>query len=300
MPHVEAPASGALVNANNRVAPPDSPVFLGRDWYGDWRFRRIGARLGDRPTHDLASLAAIQRDVRSLLAVELLLAPGAPLGALPRPDGLAGAAFDLLRAWDGEIAADRPQPLIWNAWLAAIDRAAMARAGIPEGAWEGGPRFIKFLFEPGGRGAWWCGGDCRMLAATALRDAVESLRAAHGPDPATWRWGAVHVARFEHPLLRFVPVLRDAIRLEAATGGDEVTVDRGGLDRRFAHVHGAGLRLVADLVSPDGIAAVIATGQSGHPLSAHWGDLLPLWRDGGMVPLGRVPTRITGRIALSP
>lgn len=300
LPHIEAPASGVLVNANNRVAPPDSPVFLGRDWFGDWRFRRIGALLGARARHDMLSMGAIQRDVRSLLAEELLLAPGAPLATLPRPPGPAGQAFALLRDWDGEIAADRPQPLIWNAWLAAIDRAAMRQAGIPEGAWEGGPRFMKFLFEPGDRAAWWCGGDCRVLAATALRDAVTTLAAAHGPDPAAWRWGAVHVARFEHPLLRFVPLLRDAARLEAATGGDEVTVDRGSLDRRLAHVHGAGLRLVADLASPDGLAAVIATGQSGHPLSTHWGDFLPVWRDGGLVPLGAVPARITGRIALSP
>jgi acyl-homoserine lactone acylase PvdQ len=44
-PHIESPASGMIVNANNRVVPADHPVFLGRDWYGDWRFRRIGAGL---------------------------------------------------------------------------------------------------------------------------------------------------------------------------------------------------------------------------------------------------------------
>ena len=37
LPHIVAPASGRLVNANDRVAPPDFPVFLGRDWFGDWR-----------------------------------------------------------------------------------------------------------------------------------------------------------------------------------------------------------------------------------------------------------------------
>ncbi|MDB5380855.1 MAG: penicillin acylase family protein, partial [Rhodospirillales bacterium] len=31
---------------------------------------------------------------------------------------------------------------------------------------------------------------------------------------------------------------------------------------------------------PDGTLAVIATGQSGHPMSRHWRDLLPAWRDG--------------------
>ena len=41
LPHVVAPTSGHLINANERVAPPDFPVFMGRDWFGDWRARRI-------------------------------------------------------------------------------------------------------------------------------------------------------------------------------------------------------------------------------------------------------------------
>ena len=37
LPHSSRPTSGRLVNANDRIAPPDFPVFLGRDWFGDWR-----------------------------------------------------------------------------------------------------------------------------------------------------------------------------------------------------------------------------------------------------------------------
>ena len=49
---IVAPASGRLVNANERVAPPDFPVFLGRDWFGDWRARRIRELLDAiRPPH---------------------------------------------------------------------------------------------------------------------------------------------------------------------------------------------------------------------------------------------------------
>ncbi len=68
----------------------------------------------------------------------------------------------------------------------------------------------------------------------------------------------------------------------------------------WRHVHGAGLRLVADLSDPDRTLAAIATGQSGHPLSARWGDLLPMWRDGGTVALGRAPDGEGGRFRLTP
>jgi penicillin amidase len=94
------------------------------------------------------------------------------------------------------------------------------------------------------------------------------------------------------------------MRLEVPTGGDGETIARGGFrgagDRPFAHGHGAGLRLVAELGDPDGLLAMIATGQSGHPLSDHWGDLLQRWRDGDVLRLGREPEREAGRIRLTP
>lgn len=308
LPHVEDPPGGALANANNRVVPPDAPVFLGRDWAGDWRFRRIGALLADRPAHDAAGFAAIQSDHLSLLAAEraLPLLRATPAPAEPR----AARALELLRAWDGTIAADRPEPLAYHAWREAFGRLVLGGSGLPAAAGAAAsPEFLAFVTHPDGRGAHWCGGDCRPLSARALEEAVAGLAAAQGPDPAAWRWGRAHVARFEHPLLRFVPLLGPLARLEAATGGDGETVGRGGMDggggRRgaggdFAHVHGAGLRLVADLADPDGTRAVIATGQSGHPMSRHWGDLLGLWQRGGTVALTREPAAVTGRIALRP
>ncbi|WP_135466232.1 penicillin acylase family protein [Crenalkalicoccus roseus] len=313
MPHVERPESGVLVNANNRVSPPDWPVFLGRDWFGDWRFRRIGEMLaasGGTGTaaegrHDAAGFAAMQLDTVSLLARELVVAPQALFRALPRPDGAAGRAHDLLRAWDGDIRADLPQPLIYNAWKVRLGRRALENAGVPPGAWIVGAEFIGFLMRPDGRGAWWCGGDCRAMAAETLVEVVEELQAEHGPDPAAWRWGHVHVVRFEHPVLRHLPLLGPLTRLEVPTGGDGETVNRGGFrgtgrPNPWENVHGAGMRLVADLADPERTLAVIATGQSGHPLSRHWGDLVGAWRDGEMLSLEREVAAPHGRLRLRP
>jgi penicillin amidase len=35
----------------------------------------------------------------------------------------------------------------------------------------------------------------------------------------------------------------------------------------------------------DGARIVITTGNSGHPFSAHYGDLIDEWRTGGTIPL---------------
>ncbi|TDG16692.1 penicillin acylase family protein [Paracraurococcus ruber] len=303
LPHAEAPASGVLANANNRPAPPDAAAFLGAEWPEDWRFRRLAEALGARPSHDAAGFAALQRDTVSPFA-RTLLGPDSALRRASRPDGIAGAARDLLLGWDGDVRADRPEGLIFNAWVAASGRLALAAGGVPDGAVRPRSGFLLRVLSAAGEGGPWCGGDCPGLASRALEAAVADLATAQGPDPAAWRWGRAHVARFDHPLLRALPGLGPLTGLAAPTGGDEWTVMRGGSrgagPNPFEHVHGAGLRLVADLADPDATFAVIATGQSGHPASRHWGDLLPLWRDGGMITLRRAADAIGGRIRLDP
>jgi penicillin amidase len=43
---------------------------------------------------------------------------------------------------------------------------------------------------------------------------------------------------------------------------------------------GAGFRGIYDLADPAQSRFIIATGQSAHPLSRHYADQLPLWRQG--------------------
>lgn len=303
LPHVEDPGSGAIANANNRPAPPGGAAYLGRDWPDDSRFRRIGELLAASPKHDASGFAAMQRDTVSTFARDLL-GPDSLLRRMARPADAAGTARDLLLAWDGDVAADRPEGLVFNAWIDRLGELALAAGGVPEGAWTPRAAFLRLVLSPDGAGAAWCSGDCVALADRALREAVAALAATQGADPAAWRWGRLHVARFEHPLLRALPGLGWLTGLTAATGGDEWTVSRGGIrgfgPDPFAHVHGAGLRLVADLADPDGTRAVIATGQSGNPASGHWGDLLPFWREGRMIALRQAPEALQGRISLNP
>lgn len=295
LPHVEDPESGLLVNANNRVSPPEHPAFLSREWYGDWRFRRIHQLLAEPAPRDEDRFAAIQMDAVSLLAREALPV----LNALPRGTGALGAAQALLADWDGEVRADLPQPLIWNAFMRRMPALALRRAGIPTA--PAGPEFLRFLLLDPNAG-WWCNGDCRAMAALALAEVVSELTQAYGNDPAAWRWGNVHRALFEHPLLRVIPGLNRMAELAVPASGDDQTVQRQGPrgGGGFDAIHGAGLRMVADLSTPDGIYAVIATGQSGNPLSSHWGDLLGAWHEGRLRQIPREPAETAGRIRLAP
>ena len=62
LPHQEDPASGRLVNANEKVTGTASTVFMGQDWYGDWRARRIRALLEERTRFTAASFVYMQLD----------------------------------------------------------------------------------------------------------------------------------------------------------------------------------------------------------------------------------------------
>jgi penicillin amidase len=142
-----------------------------------------------------------------------------------------------------------------------------------------------------------------MLSA-ALAEAVGDLAPVHGPNPAAWRWGAAHPVRFEHPLLRFVPGLAALTGISTPTPGDGETVNRAGMRAEtagiFANVHGAGFRGVFDLADPAAADVIIATGQSGHPMSRHWSDQLERWRDGVLLRPGPPVGTPAGRLLLTP
>ena len=186
LPHYVDPASGRLVNANERIAPPDFPVFLGRDWFGDWRARRIRQMLAATDRHTAADFARMQVDVRSTFARQVL--PTLLAVTPSEPGGASGKSLALLRDWDGTMAMDAPQPLIFNAWMDRFNALVLQDAGIP--LRDSGPQadFVAFVLSPDG--AHWCNGDCAKLLRTALDTAVKELSARFGADPATWRWGA--------------------------------------------------------------------------------------------------------------
>jgi penicillin amidase len=295
LPHVVAPASGRLVNANDRIAPSDFPVFLGRDWFGDWRAARIRELLSRSDRHTAGDFARMQVDVHSGFARQIL----PTLLAVPITEDTARRAQALLRDWDGSMTADAPQPLIFNAWVHHLYGRVLQQANISVN--DGGPlaEFAAFVLSPAG--AQWCGGDCTAMLQAALAEAVGDLTARFGNDPARWRWGEAHPAVFAHPLLRPLPVLGAFGTLSIPSPGDDTTVDRGGpAYKQFQSVHGAEYRGVYDLADLDRSLFIMAPGQSGNLLSRHARDFLTRWRDGATITLGPTAEATTATIRLIP
>jgi len=79
------------------------------------------------------------------------------------------------------------------------------------------------------------------------------------------------------------------VDLATPTDGDNFTLNRASprvddpTGAHFDDVHGASLRVIFDLSDLDRSRFVIAGGQCGNPLSAHYADFVALWRDGQYV-----------------
>jgi penicillin amidase len=289
LPHLADPPAGWIATANNDIRPPGYAPFLGARWEAPYRYGRIADLIAATSQHSVATLAAIQLDTLSPAARQLL--PGLLQGFQPEGNTEKTAA-DLLRAWDFRVGRERPEPLIFTAWLMELNDALL-RDKLGEYV----ESFARFNFVDIGQlmraeESSWCDAvgtpareTCGQRAAEAFARAVGKLADAYGSDPTRWRWGDAHRARFSHPLFDRIPVLRDLLHDPIAADGDNFTVNRATPRVDFESVvypdvHGAGLRAVFDLADLDRSRFILAGGQSGNPFSPHYGNQIERWRDG--------------------
>ena len=288
LPRSFNPGRGRIITANNRVVPDGYPYYITDDWAPGYRARRIGELLDESRPQSPRTTARIQGDHVSLMARHLL-----PMMLNLRPgEDRERRALALLEKWDGTMSRERPEPAIFSAWLRQFNRAVYGDelGDLLGGYWKHRPRFIASVL--GGRGPW-CDDvgtpeteeDCAGRLALALERALDGLEERLGADMEDWRWGDLHRALFRHRLFSALPGLGPWADLAIATDGGGYTVNRGAFrvsdsKHPFQHIHGPGLRAIFDLSDLDKSLFMIATGQSGNPLSPHYGDMLEDWRDG--------------------
>ncbi|HWA48288.1 MAG TPA: penicillin acylase family protein, partial [Dongiaceae bacterium] len=210
------------------------------------------------------------------------------------PEVSASLPLDIssaLSAWDGRMEAGAPEPLIVTAWLYATASRVLAHELGPEAFddwWFWQIDILEQLLSQDR----WCDDratqpreTCRDVVRISFQDALATLRGAYGPDWQAWSWGATHAVSFRHPIFSSIPFLGGRLTPVVPANGDQFTINRGGSlakagGAQFADVHGPGLRMVVDMSQPESMRVSVAGGQSGHPLSAHYSDLLIEWGAG--------------------
>jgi penicillin amidase len=313
LPHVLNPASGMLASANARIVNPDYPYHLTFEWEESYRLERILALLGEREKHSLQSFQAMQADTVSLMARRLL----PRMLAANQTATTARLAQSMLSAWDADMAAERPEPLIFYAWYRELTRMIYADelGDRFESLWQERPRFIDQVLS--GPAAAWCDDvttteareTCDALLRRSLERAMEWLADRYGADPQRWRWGDAHVARGKHRPFGDVGLLGHLFDLTIEVPGGTYTVNAGHVrladpDGPFIDGHGPSMRAIYDLDDPERSLFITSTGQSGNVLSPHYADYLEPWRDVHHLPMATRRETISvgaiGRLLLEP
>ncbi|MBT5002578.1 MAG: penicillin acylase family protein [Tateyamaria sp.] len=303
-PGFVAPSGGILGNTNNKTIERAFPNHVSFNWGDTQRIQRWKRLMQAREVHTRDSFIEAQLDTVSFTARSLLPLIGtelwfkdeaAPKGTTERQ---RQRALNLLAEWNGEMNEHWPEPLIYAAWLRALQiRLVQDDLGTMSNSLKHvEPLFIERVYRNVNGAAIWCDvrhsapvETCADMARLALDDAIIWIEETWGPKLESLRWGDAHQAIHKHEVLGEIPLLKYFVNIEQSTSGGDNTLMRGltkgtGPDP-FHNVHGAGYRGVYDFADPDSSVFITSTGQSGHFLSRHYDDLSELWRRGEYIPM---------------
>lgn len=307
-PQFVAPSGGLIANTNNKLLERPFPLHMSYSWGDTQRIRRAEKLLEAREVHTRESFIEAQLDTVSITARTLLPLVGADLwftgeaAAEGTQERKRQKALEMIAAWNGEMNEHLPEPLLYAAWMRALQNRLIRDELGPLAAEFDHlePLFIERVFRNVDGAGIWCDvvqsakvETCSEIARDALDDALLWLDETYGGKIESLRWGDVHEATHDHPVLGEVPLLRLFVNIRQSTSGGDNTLMRGLTSGRdpfpFLNVAGAGYRGVYDFSDPDSSLFITATGQSGHFLSRYYDDLGELWRRGEYVPMSLDP-----------
>jgi penicillin amidase len=288
LPEAFDPAQGYIATANNMPVPDDWPRDLG--YYSDspYRARRILELLDKRSDWDVQSVSAMQMDVHSEQAEELLPF----LRALSSDEPDLHEALALLAGWDGSLDADSSAAAIYEVWVFEVTEViARHHLGDPLFArWRGARgSFLRGVFAEGGAAALCTQpgiSSCEEAALLALKRALSRLRDELGAEVEQWTWGELHALRFHHQLA-ITSGLKKKLDATAPAPGDSFTVNVAsfGSSGDFTQVWLPSYRQVIDPSDWKRSRWIYAPGQSGVHYRDHYKDLLDTYMAGESLPM---------------
>jgi penicillin amidase len=298
MPYLHNPPEGFVATGNTRPLPEGTGPFLGVDFVDGYRLARVLQVLRGRHDWDLAGCQRLQLDQQSVPWKELREF----VLAVPAVDADVRRAVEMLGKWDGRLLPDSAAATVYEFFVAEmVGRVAKAKAPRTY-RWALGQGFSTFaphaIFglrrlahlvrllrqQPAG----WFARPWPEELADALRETVRRLRADHGPDVSRWAWGRVRPLTMQHPLGTRKALRRIFNLGPVPWGGDHTTPAQAAvfpLEPAANPAYVATMRLVIDVGNWEASRFVLPGGQSGNPLSRHYGDQFPLWQRGEGIPI---------------
>jgi penicillin amidase len=159
-PRFVDPEGGLLGNTNNKTVDREFPLHVTFDWGDTQRITRLTRLMQDREVHtrdsfieaQLDTVSAAARNILPLVARDLwFIEEAAPEGT---PDRRRQRALELLAEWNGEMNEHLPEPLIYAAWMRALQQRLIRDelGPLADEFWQLEPVFIERVFRDTGTG----------------------------------------------------------------------------------------------------------------------------------------------------
>ncbi len=266
-----------------------------------FRDARLAALDDRQPIFSVDGAIAVQRDTVSaaarallpLMAKELWFVRSTNAIEETRTERFRSEILDKLAQWNGDMDRYSQEPLVFWAWVSALQRRILQdEFPASNEVWtRPSPDFLYAVLSGRGGSAVWCDirpstriETCDEQVRAALDDSLDWLVDRYGPDLSAWSWGEAHTLNMQWSPIRSGGMMSDLLSLEAPMSGDPYTqtstffASNG--DRPFASGGGTNFRAVMSLSDESGSYFITPASQSGHPLSRFYENLFPKWMQG--------------------
>ncbi|CAG0956307.1 penicillin amidase [Myxococcaceae bacterium] len=312
LPRVVNPPAGFIVNANQRMLGGGYPYVVGHDFANGHRAYRITERLAAGKNLNERDMLALQLDTRAeFYRFYQRLALSLPAGGQAQ-EGWRRA----LESWDGSAERESTGLALLVEFRRLLLDEVVAPYMAPCRSLDAGFRFHKAtidgplqqlleekppeLLPHKERYPDW-DALLRELLARAERSVMtgQATEQVGGPPPERLGWGAANRVSIAHPFSAAMPVLGAFLDMPAEpVAGCPHCVRVYAPGQPGQSAHGASERLVVAPGHESNGFLHMPGGQSGHPLSPHYGDQQPAWLEGRSLPFGAGPA--LHRLELSP
>jgi penicillin amidase len=301
LPHIYNPSSGVIGTANGRITPDDFPYSISSSWEAPWRTERIYHVLQSGRKFTASDMLALQNDVHSendLFAAERFVYA---IDHASKPSARAKQAADLMRNWDGRMAASSTAAAIAVRSAQELTRLLLEPRLGPasedpkqqEAAlswktyhWQMQTVWLQniLLHQP----KRWLPEkypNYDELITAAVESAVSEPAAPK--DLSTWKWGSLNAVEIDHPVLGKIPLIQrwtaPGIKEQSGSGYTVKAVTRH---------HGPSERFTANLADLDQSTLNTVTGQGGNFLSPYYLDQWNAWYQGFTFTLPFTPVAV--------
>ncbi len=305
LPRIFNPERGYIETANQAVVPlayydqlrdkladefgEDANYVISQEWAYGYRGQRITELLTTLAPHTPETFRTIHGDNKMISAEELM----PYLQAVDMGDAALNDARDWLAGWDYQMHMDSPQAALYASfWARLVANLFNDQLGEDDSAGGGDENmWAVYLLAQQPDNAWW--DDVSTTDVTETRDDIlrrsfaegyEATVKALGADRAAWKWGSLHTATFvSNPLGQSgIDLIENLVNRGPvmASGGSDIVNATGwnASSGDFTVRSLPSMRMIVDLGDFAGSLSMHTTGQSGHPFSPHYNDMIEPWR----------------------